>query len=100
MTKESLLLNKRNNLYEANKNRYDSPRKHESQSKNKNNNLRNDTYESVCAPEDTHERTKLAQRHSMPHNNMSNSSHSHHSGNGRLKRTGSVASVNEMKGTI
>lgn len=29
------------------------------------NQLKNDTYESVCSPEDTAERTKVAQRHSI-----------------------------------
>lgn len=36
------------------------------------NQLKNDTYESVCSPEDTAERTKVAQRHSIAVNGNGN----------------------------
>lgn len=35
--------------------------------------LKNDTYESVCSPEDVAERTKMAQRHSLNNCNGNNS---------------------------
>lgn len=46
-----------------------------------NNQLKNDTYESVCSPEDVAERTKTAQRHSIAvnGNNTISTIHAHSS---------------------
>ncbi|XP_038107460.1 uncharacterized protein LOC6050775 isoform X3 [Culex quinquefasciatus] len=94
--KEQMLINKRNNLYEQQQQQqqqqqqsngkhrpYDLPKNYKTTNLGKANgsqqkssgsrqtsaaDLRNNdnAYESVCSPEDTHERTKLAQRHSLP----------------------------------
>ncbi|XP_062701530.1 uncharacterized protein LOC109421864 isoform X4 [Aedes albopictus] len=108
--KEQMLINKRNNLYEQqNKHRYDVPKNYKTTNLSKANktashhqsnrelNLaasRNDNaYESVCSPEDTHERTKLAQRHSLPHGSAvvsGNSNANNASGGKQVKRSGSM----------
>lgn len=89
-------LNKRNKLNDVNKAKYENPKKAIEQplnncvnsnasvncSSNNNkksnvtvsNQLRNDTYESVCSPEDVAERTRMAQRHPVMHNNTNGSS--------------------------
>lgn len=82
------------------------------------NQLKNDTYESVCSPEDTAERTKVAQRHAIPVNGNGTAAAaahiSHLSGgtmpangtaiagdNRALKRVISApVAANEMKGEI
>lgn len=112
-----MLINKRNNLYEQqNKHRYDVPKNYKTTNLSKANktashhqsnrelNLaasRNDNaYESVCSPEDTHERTKLAQRHSLPHGSAvvsGNSNVNNASGGKQVKRSGSMKG-NENKG--
>lgn len=59
------VLNKRNKLNENGKgNKFENPKK-SNESNAMNNQLKNDTYESVCSPEDVAERTKMAQRHSL-----------------------------------
>lgn len=56
--------------------------------------IKNDTYESVCSPEDIAERNKQAQRHTMTTNNMALN-------NGRLLKRVVSAPVhnNESQGT-
>ncbi|XP_062536879.1 uncharacterized protein LOC134205563 isoform X2 [Armigeres subalbatus] len=111
--KEQMLINKRNNLYEQqNKNRYDSPKNYKTTNISKANknashhqsnrelslaSSRNDNaYESVCSPEDTHERTKLAQRHSLPHGGAVVSGNGNANGGKQVKRSGSMKG-NESK---
>lgn len=53
------LLNKRNKSSDAQK------KSNDSSSTNGNNQLKNDTYESVCSPEDVAERMRVAQKHSV-----------------------------------
>ncbi|XP_055526663.1 uncharacterized protein LOC129719188 isoform X1 [Wyeomyia smithii] len=102
--KEQMLINKRNNLYEQQnaKHRYDVPLNYKTTNLSKGSKSashhqssrelnmaasRNDNaYESVCPPEDTHERTKLAQRHSMLHGVASVNSNA----GKQLKRNGSM----------
>ncbi|EAT42287.1 AAEL006165-PA, partial [Aedes aegypti] len=108
--KEQMLINKRNNLYEQqNKHRYDVPKNYKTTNLSKANKTashhqsnrelslassRNDNaYESVCSPEDTQERSKLAQRHSLPHGGAvvsSSSSNVNASGGKQVKRSGSM----------
>lgn len=69
-----------------------------------NSQLKNDTYESVCSPEDVAERTKMAHRHSIAVNNNTistpaNNSQNQNNNNRVLKRVVSapVAAI-ETKG--
>lgn len=79
--RENLVI-KNNKLNDSNKGKYENPKKstdtqlnnNATQSTNKNviindNQLKNDTYESVCSPDDTAQRTKMAQRHLIAVNN-------------------------------
>lgn len=80
MNNQDSILNKRNKLNDVRKGKYENPKKSNDPQFNSNNNnnkkanammnnqLKNDTYESVCSPEDVAERTKMAQRHTMNHN--------------------------------
>lgn len=119
-------------MNDTNKGKYENPKKsNDTQSNNQvsnnsdqkaanviinNNQLKNDTYESVCSPEDVAERTKMAQRHSIAvnGNNTISTSNAHNSNssmpsnancstsnnNRVLKRVISapVATTNETKG--
>ncbi|XP_058444698.1 uncharacterized protein LOC131426185 isoform X2 [Malaya genurostris] len=109
--KEQMLINKRNNMYEQQnaKHRYDAAISYKTTNLSKANaktashhqsslelslaSSRNDNaYESVCSPEDTHERTKLAQRHSLPHGGaaINGTSSSASNGGKYVKRSGSM----------
>lgn len=91
-------MTKKNKLNDANKGKYENPKKttdtqlnnmvsnnnaiigQKANNNNVNNNqLKNDTYESVCSPEDTAERTKMAQRHSIAVNNTISTTNAHNS---------------------
>lgn len=72
------VLNKRNKLNENGKgnNKFENPKKSNESNANgntklMNNQMKNDTYESVCSPEDVAERTKMAQRHTLNSNSGS-----------------------------
>ncbi|XP_065087053.1 dentin sialophosphoprotein isoform X2 [Ochlerotatus camptorhynchus] len=107
--KEQMLINKRNNLYEQQtKHRYDVPKNYKTTNLSKANknashhqsnhelslaSSRNDNaYESVCSPEDTHERTKLAQRHSLPNGGavVNGNGKANAIGGKQVKRSGSM----------
>lgn len=62
--------------------------------------MNNDTYESVCSPDDIADRAKLAQRrHSTMTQNHHQQHHQQQMNNGRLlKRVVSAPIVNESKG--
>lgn len=113
------VLNKRNKLSEnVIGNKFENPKKsNESNAngnaKSMNNQIKNDTYESVCSPEDVAERTKMAQRHTLNSNggssgfgasssasNATSNSGSSAMNNGRvLKRVVSApVTVTEVKG--
>lgn len=77
-------MGKKNKLNEITRGKYESPKKsNDAQLSNgvngnssksvstpvNSNQLKNDTYESVCSPEDVAERTKMAHRHSIAVNN-------------------------------
>lgn len=88
-------MTKKNKLNDTNKGKYENPKKSTDTQLNnmvsnnasqKSNNviinanlLKNDTYESVCSPEDTAERTKTAQRHSIAVNNTISPTNAHNS---------------------
>lgn len=90
-------MTKKNKLNDTNKGKYENPKKSTDQPQLNNmvsssgqkpnnviinaNQLKNDTYESVCSPEDTAERTKMAQRHSIAvnGNNTISTTAAHHS---------------------
>lgn len=126
-------MNQKNKNNETNKGKSETPKKaHDTHLNNMSNNnnvsqkscnviinnnqLKNDTYESVCSPEDTMERTKVAQRHSIAVNgsntiststiNNSNSSmvsscNSNDNNNRLLKRVISApAGANDAKGNL
>lgn len=68
--------------------------------------MKNDTYESVCSPEDVAERTKMAQRHTALNNCNSNSSigstnsssnSSHSSSSNNNNSTANLAAVNNTR---
>lgn len=113
------ILNKRNKLNDNGKgNKFENPKKSNESNANgnakmMNNQMKNDTYESVCSPEDVAERTKMAQRHTLNSNggssgfgsssnasNVTSNSGSSAMNNGRvLKRVVSApVAVNEVKG--
>lgn len=112
------ILNKRNKLNDITKGKYDSTRKLKNDSQFKKNNatkinqmnnnsntLKNDTYESVCSPEDVAERAQSAQRHPMTLNGTSSSNNNNAALNNdrHLKRIVSAPPPpppNESKGTI
>ncbi|XP_058817286.1 uncharacterized protein LOC131680582 isoform X2 [Topomyia yanbarensis] len=112
--KEQMLINKRNNLYEQQntKHRYDVPINYKTTNLSKASkstshhqssrelslaSSRNDNaYESVCSPEDTHERMKLAQRHSLPHGGAGVNGTGSANGGKHVKRSGSM-NRNESK---
>lgn len=81
------------------------------------NQLKNDTYESVCSPEDTAERTKVAQRHAIAvnGNGAAPTAHIGHLSGGTMPANGTAAAgdnralkrvisapvaANDMKGEI
>lgn len=61
------ILNNKNKLNDTVKNKYENPKKTTMDEipKSLNTQPKNDTYESVCPPDDAAERLKMAQRHSI-----------------------------------
>ncbi|XP_055298609.1 putative uncharacterized protein DDB_G0277255 isoform X5 [Sitodiplosis mosellana] len=108
------LMTKKNKLNDTNKGKYDNSKKptdtqlnnmvvsnnNASQKPNhnviiNNNQLKNDTYESVCSPEDTAERIKMAQRHSIAVNNtISTATNAHNNSNSSMPSNANCSNSN------
>ena len=105
-------MTKKNKLNDTNKGKYDNSKKptdtqlnnmvvsngNGSQKANvciNNNQLKNDTYESVCSPEDTAERIKTAQRHSIAVNNtISTATNVHNNSNSSMPSNANCSNSN------
>lgn len=106
-------MTKKNKLNDTNKGKYDNSKKSNDTQlnnmvvsndngsqranvcNNNNDQLKNDTYESVCSPEDTAERIKTAQRHSNAVNNtISTATNVHNNSNSSMPSNANCSNSN------